>query len=105
MVNYSKKSDAETLYNKTLVNPTVVKNFGENQSATLTFQNKTGIIALLSDIPAPPNLSNYSTKTGIETLTNKTIENPTITTHSSETINEFSSKSTNNYHLLMTLKL
>lgn len=42
---------------------------------TITFPNASGTVALTSDIPA---LSGYVTETGTQTLTNKTLTNPTI---------------------------
>ena len=61
----------EELENKTLVEPeiSVIKNNG----ASIVVPTTSGTMALTSDIPAAADLSSYATKTGTETLTNKTL--------------------------------
>ena len=76
---YATKTGTETLTNKTLSSPTI--STINNNNATLTLPTTTGTIALTSDIPSAPDLSGYATKTGTETLTNKTLSAPTLSTN------------------------
>ena len=76
--SYVTKTGEQTLTNKTLTEPKIAKI--KNGNYTLTLSSKTGTLATTDDIPATSStdMSSYVTKTGTETLTNKTLTTPTI---------------------------
>ena len=79
--NYSKPAKTETLTNKTIVNP-IIKQINDTTNATITFPYLSGVVALQSQIPKLPDLTPYATKSGTETLSNKTLDDPTIVVQS-----------------------